>query len=250
MAFLQTKLASSGMGQAQQKHFLEALMQTMAEGGGGGDLDELLGDLTTKVLDQAEKGGSNSETAQWLSQQGVSLAEHEEEQDEAATPYLARVNDEQEGPILEMSPRDSAVSELNRKADDADAATLPDKLVLQDLDAQQSPLDATVEDAIVTTSELPSRSAPTKTAAELNTNGTKGKGKEDAQPAESGSSTAPDETQSESGGRKRKAGTEQASGEAQEPKRQARSFAAPTASSKGKAAEPSKRVTRSTKKGK
>lgn len=92
---------------------IQSLMQ-MISGGEDVNIDEIVGELTNSVLDQASKGGADSEVSQWLSQQGVSLPEDEEENEEETEQS---VKDEPSKTLAakspkqsDNSPRDSAVS--------------------------------------------------------------------------------------------------------------------------------------------
>ena len=101
---LAAKLSSSGLAGADQAAFMESLMQMMS-GEGGGNPDDILETLTSTVLNQASQGGADSSTARWLSGQGVSLEEDDEEDDEGDH------KDSSAGVSTYLSPQDSVAAE-------------------------------------------------------------------------------------------------------------------------------------------
>lgn len=70
---LAERLAGSGFGGEDQGALLQAVMQMMSGGG-----DDALTTVTEQLLNRVSEEGAGSSTTQWLSQKGVSLMEAEE----------------------------------------------------------------------------------------------------------------------------------------------------------------------------
>lgn len=138
---LKSILAAKGIGAADQDAFIQSLMQMMS--GGGGASDDILGDLTSKLLGRVA-GGGDDETTQWLTSQGVSLEieDHADGNDEGLD-----TNDSEAQPP-------ASVTKLLTKTDDTD-----------------SPKDSVAEDVakdklvISSNQSLPPASVPQRTPA-------------------------------------------------------------------------------------
>ncbi|KAG9597767.1 hypothetical protein KCV04_g19961, partial [Aureobasidium melanogenum] len=96
---LAAKLSASGMAGKDQTAMMEAMMQMLA-GGNGAGTDELLESLTANMLNQVSEEGGDSTMGQWLSGQGVSLEDDDDEQADV-TP----------GASEDSSPKDSVAAE-------------------------------------------------------------------------------------------------------------------------------------------
>lgn len=262
-----------------QEAFMRSIMQMMS-GGGEANMDDIVGELATDLLNQASEGGAGSEVTQWLTEQGVSIPE---EDDDGQS-----VNDEKyvtsgTGPKeLGLSPGDSAVSMTSAKSGQMDSAGLrkslgtPSQTKTEDSTTQG--LSQASEAPLVTPRRLShvliqnGSASPTKKSPQKSLASAKEKKKKvsfaipeeldpddavlNAEPVINGVSQAqqPEHPTAENANKlparqtsKRKAPADGADAAISKPKRQLRSFAAPTASSKGKAVEPAKRVTRSVK---
>ena len=222
MSALSTKISSMGLGEAQQGAFVQSMMQMLSEGKGA-NLEDILGELTTELLNQASEGGEDSGLTNWLSQQGVSLELDEDDAQSGDGGVQLTTSD---GQRSRSSPRDSAVSE-------------------------QGPRPARNR---ISTNAGPLLGASTlgrgKTSAIFDGTSVDKDEKNESRTAESDSKNRTSASGSGAPSvrsvqvRKRKASVGETETTAEAPKRRLRSFAAPTASSQSKAAEPAKKDTR------
>lgn len=112
---LAARLSASGMAGRDQTAMMEAMMQMLA-GGGGAGIEDLLEGLTSNMVNQVTEEGSDSSMGQWLSGQGVSLEEQDDEdesgsgkkQEDARRPS----EDVTSGASQDSSPKDSVAAEL------------------------------------------------------------------------------------------------------------------------------------------
>lgn len=243
VSVLQQKLGGSGIGEAQQAKLVETIMSTLSKGGSGG-LEDILGELTESILDQATQGGSDSGAAQWLSQQGIALDAEEEQQDDEA-PEAA-------GNEMDASTCSSSAlpGPLKTKVDPEpimphDDTTIGDKRVLEDVRAAE-------KSATTSSRESKDHKVKAKQTAKATPSQTNKSKPSIAAPQATRSKAGPTSTDVEKRAtRKRKVDADEATEADTKPKRQARSFAAPTASSANKNNEPiqkTKRTTRQSKK--
>jgi len=247
MAVLQQRLSGASMDAAQQAKFMDTIMSTLA-GGGGEGLDDVLEELTDSILNQATEGGSDSGAAKWLSQQGVSLGDEEDQQnDETQQAREEDISALETGPTSSMVDLQDAVSHGD--------ITQADQAVLDDVEAAEKPVTTSAK-------EPKTHDVPTKAAAKVAAKSAhKGKavavapakatrskaGKEESL---SKSSTTNSKGGEQAAARKRKVEVDETTQSETKPKRQARNFAAPTAASSNKNVETTKRTTRSTRQNK
>jgi len=157
---IKARLADSGLGGADQGKFMEAIMGMMA-GGEGGDMEGMLEELTSSLLNQASEEGADSGAAQWLTQQGVSLKgngeedeeeegegnEEEEGEEEESTNKQSQV-ETQQSRTKDPAPRDSAGGSISEQKSEEtarvdDSTTSVDKQVLKELEHAQKPQEIT-----------------------------------------------------------------------------------------------------------
>ncbi|KAI7237996.1 hypothetical protein KC330_g2859 [Hortaea werneckii] len=105
--------------------FMDTISKMLA---GGGDEDDVAGDLADSLLGQATEGGGNSALSDWLSGQGVSLdAQDEDETSSIATADLPRGGGQSGIPgsaaASQTSPLDSAIALESSQATSRDAVT-------------------------------------------------------------------------------------------------------------------------------
>ena len=116
-SILAAKLADSGMGGADQGAFMESIMQMLSKGGAAND--DMLESLTSTILGQASEEGADSSTTKWLSQQGVSLTEHEEEKVEGdGKPTTERLLEERDNDDKTGEPAHQTPAHTPRQAPD------------------------------------------------------------------------------------------------------------------------------------
>ncbi|KAH0030588.1 hypothetical protein KCU80_g11621, partial [Aureobasidium melanogenum] len=263
---LAAKLSASGMAGKDQTAMMEAMMQMLA-GGNGAGTDELLESLTANMLNQVSEEGGDSTMGQWLSGQGVSLEDDDDEQADvtpgasedsspkdsvAAEPPAAPKSSE---PSIEalLEPQSTGKKRKHPlseeiQQDDATTDPTPDEGPNHKKSKQEVPKSSSVSIQSKTSTRKPAVSqskaktaddkptakpkttAPAKTKPET-TKATKPK-PATIQAKENITSSVPT---TKAITRKRKAADEQVPDE--KPKRQLRSFAAPTASSQNKIAE-------------
>jgi len=239
-AALEAKLASSGLSGADQGTFLASLME-MISGGEGPNMDDMLGTLTKGLLAQASEGGSNSAVTQWLSQQGVSLVDADE--DEEIDDTLDKSNGHS-AKITESSPGVSTANGLP-------AATVA-PAAIENLD-DDLPHSVTSKHEEV---DIPAKSRGKAREPAEEAAGKKGAKKvsfaEDEKTSTTDQSAAtvdkPVGAQSEMAtrparqaeARKRKTPPADSAPGPEQPKRRLRNFAAPTASSESKVERPKK----------
>ncbi|KAK4924355.1 hypothetical protein LTR28_012383 [Elasticomyces elasticus] len=103
---LREKLASAGIGAgANQAAFMESIMRMMSDGGAA---DDVAADLATKLLEGNGEDGPQSELSSWLAQQGVSLRDEVDDDDQsvdAGAMHAKKVT-----PSSQLSPPDSALN--------------------------------------------------------------------------------------------------------------------------------------------
>ena len=267
MEALKAKLSDSGLGGVEQGKFMEAIMGMMA-GGEGGNIEDMLGELTSSLLSRASEEGAGSGAAQWLTQQGVSLPGDDEDVEESANDRTQTEHAESMSKL--QAPRNRADQSIpeqktEEEEDVPDSANRVDARVLKDLEVtQNSTADAenrTGAKDKETKSTKPSRSTSRpstgKKASLVGTGATNDHGGTEASSAQEKTgatngtkSSEPALAKTTTQPRKRKAPAEEPTTVTEKAKRQQRSFAAPTASSQNKAAESSKRATRSTRQSK
>lgn len=97
LALLRSKLGTMGLGKQQQQKLLGELTQALQRGKGA-DLDGLLDELTSSMLDDVE---ANPEAAEWLAEQGIDVGQENDEP-------LAHADCAAESVTL-SSPKDSAL---------------------------------------------------------------------------------------------------------------------------------------------
>lgn len=239
MSALHSKLASSGLKGVDQEAFMQSMMKMIS--GGSVDMEEMLGQLTTSLLEQASEEGTDSTTAQWLSQQGVSL----DAEDDDEIKSVNGAEDESTAKDGDTSPRDSAVSVHQQSGPTCDGdVSKPHPLATESTEQALAKTAVSDQTSPSTTGEGPSpASKPSSDGAkdsnEIVTEAIKAPRIEETAPkkADSGSLHL----------RKRKAAREEEDVPAGPPKRRLRSFAAPTASSSSKAAGPATKSTRASK---
>ncbi|KAK5999668.1 hypothetical protein QM012_005325 [Aureobasidium pullulans] len=266
---LAAKLSASGMAGKDQTAMMEAMMQMLA-GGDGAGTDGLLESLTSKMLNQVSEEGGSSSMGQWLSGQGISLEDEDDDNEQT---------DVTTGASKDSSPKDSVAAEppaapkplhpsleallephstgkkrkhpLSEeiKHDETSTEPTPDKGPNHKRSKQEVPessggatthakssarKSAVSQSKAKATDDKPppksKTSAPPKTKSEM-TKANKPKSLTTQAKENINSSTAPTKATT----RKRKAADEQVPDE--KPKRQLRNFAAPTASSQNKTAE-------------
>ncbi|KAH0011919.1 hypothetical protein KCU78_g9892, partial [Aureobasidium melanogenum] len=279
-SILAAKLSASGMAGKDQTAMMEAMMQMLA-GGDGAGTDELLESLTSNMLNQVSEEGDDSSMGQWLSGQGVSLEDDDNDKQADVTP----------GASEDSSPKDSVAAEppaapkssepsieallepqstgKKRKhplseeiqQDDATTDSTPDEGPNHKRSKQVVPESSSVSAQSKTSTRKPAvlqskaktaddkptakpkTTAPAKTRPET-TKATKPK------PAtiEAKENITSSVLTTKAITRKRKAADEQVPDE--KPKRQLRNFAAPTASSQNKTAEAKTSESKTTRSGK
>ncbi|KAH0292865.1 hypothetical protein M436DRAFT_78321 [Aureobasidium namibiae CBS 147.97] len=112
---LAARLSASGMTGKDQSSMMEAMMQMLA-GGGGAGIEDLLESLTSNMVNQVTEEGGDSSMGQWLSGQGVSLEEEnddnesgsEEKNEDTRRPS----EDVTSGASQDSSPQDSVAAGL------------------------------------------------------------------------------------------------------------------------------------------
>lgn len=104
---LRQKLGAAGLGDMSEDAFMETITKMLQ---GGGDADDAAGDLANSLLGTV-KNGEDSGLSGWLSQQGVSLEEGEEDEDaeSVATAEMPESSNGSKGKRLQDSPPDSAI---------------------------------------------------------------------------------------------------------------------------------------------
>ncbi|KAG9628312.1 hypothetical protein KCU64_g17918, partial [Aureobasidium melanogenum] len=274
---LAARLSNSGMAGKDQTAMMEAMMQMLA-GGNGAGTDELLESLTSNMLNQVSEEGGDSTMGQWLSGQGVSLEDDNDDDEQA---------DVTTGASEDSSPKDSVAAEppaapkssepsieallepqstgkkrkhpLSEEIRQDEATTEPtsDEGPNHKRSKQEAPKSSSVSTQSKTSTRKPAvqvktaddkptakpkTTAPTKTRPET-TKATKPKAAT-TQAKENTTSSAPT---TKATTRKRKAADEQVPDE--KPKRQLRNFAAPTASSQNKTAEAKTSESKTTRSG-
>jgi len=242
MSVLQQKLSGSGMGGAQQAKLMETIMSTLSKGGAGG-LEDILGELTESILDQATQEGSDSGAAQWLSQQGISLNAEEDQQDDETH--------QNEGNDMNVPPQSGSAlpGPSTSKSDPPvplshDDITSEDQKVLKEIEAAEKP-------AATSSKELNDHKVNSKQTASSAPKHIQKSKAPVAAPRVTRSRAGPASTSVEKPAtRKRKVDVDEAAEPDTKPKRQARNFAAPTASSANKNTEPTKKTTRTTRQSK
>jgi hypothetical protein len=100
-----------GLGEAERSAFMSAFAK-MRSGDGGAD--DALGELANVLLGQATKE-NDSAISGWLSRQGVSLEEAED--DDVSSNELPDSLEKASGSNVEVSPPDSAIEMLKQKAE-------------------------------------------------------------------------------------------------------------------------------------
>ncbi|GAB7346461.1 hypothetical protein MBLNU457_5153t1 [Dothideomycetes sp. NU457] len=242
MSVLQQKLSGSGMGAAQQANMMKMIMSSISKGGRGG-LEDLLGELTESILDQATQEGSDLGAAQWLSQQGIAFhAEEDQEDDEAQT---AEANDMNSAtPSGDALPGPSTSGSDSKVPTSHDDITNADKQVLEELEAAEKP-------AAISSKESKDQKVKAKQTTKAAPRHVQRSKATVAAPRTTRSKPGPASTVVEKPAtRKRKVDTDEAAEPDTKPKRQARNFAAPTASSANKNKDPEKKTTRTTRQSK
>ncbi|KAI5210909.1 hypothetical protein AUEXF2481DRAFT_31955 [Aureobasidium subglaciale EXF-2481] len=264
-AALAAKLSASGMAGKDQSAMMEAMMQMLAGGGGAADGD-LLESLTSTMLNQVTEEGGDSSMGQWLSAQGVSLQDDEEEDEDvttgaskdsspkdsvAETPAAPTSSDKPTEALLEpLSTGRKRKHPLSEEIsqDQTTDATDPDpaptrKRAKQDIAkpllASSQPKASTRKSAVSQTKTKAAEEEPTaktKTATTTKPKVETSKSTKSKPPIASTKEKTPSTDEpARPTTRKRKASDEQVS--EGKPKRQLRNFAAPTASSQSKSAE-------------
>ncbi|KAI5208170.1 hypothetical protein E4T39_01632 [Aureobasidium subglaciale] len=264
-AALAAKLSASGMAGKDQSAMMEAMMQMLAGGGGAADGD-LLESLTSSMLNQVTEEGGDSSMGQWLSGQGVSL-EDDEEEDEGVTTSASKdsspkdsVAETPAAPTSSDKPTEALLEPLSTgkkrkhplseeiKQDHITDATKPEpaptrKRAKQDAAkpslASGQPKAPTRKPAVSQTKtkvavEKPTAKPQNATTIKPKVETTKSAKSKTPISATKEKTPSADEPAKPTT-RKRKASDEQVSEE--KPKRQLRNFAAPTASSQSKSAE-------------
>jgi hypothetical protein len=107
---LAANLSASGMTGKDQTAMMEAMMQMLA-GGDGAGTEDLLESLTSNMLNQVTEEGGDSSMGQWLSGQGVSL-EDDNEDEESDEDARRGSEDVTSGASEDFSPKDSVAAEL------------------------------------------------------------------------------------------------------------------------------------------
>lgn len=231
---LAAKLSGAGLAGTDQAAFMQTLMQ-MLSGEGGGSTDDMIKGLTKTLLDQAVEDGPGSAFSQFLSQQGVSLdngVEDEGDEEEEANGEDASVQLPPTEASLETSENVVTAKSATpkkptpKKALQSPKAGAGTKRKKVSFAPSEEPVESESGDASEPTlpdSKRPKRdakaTAPTKTPK--NEKAHEKNGLVEVEPKQN---------------RKRKADTDSEI-LTEKPKRQARNFAAPTASSKNKVAE-------------
>lgn len=112
---LAARLSASGMTAKDQTAMMEAMMQMLA-GGGGVGIEDLLESMTSNMVNQVTEEGGNSSMGQWLSGQGVSLEEENDEDeidsDEKQEDARRPSEDVTSGASQDSSPKDSVAAGL------------------------------------------------------------------------------------------------------------------------------------------
>jgi hypothetical protein len=107
---LAAKLSASGMTDKDQTAMMEAMMQMLA-GGDSAGTDDLLESLTSNMLNQVTEEGGDSSMGQWLSGQGVSL-EDDNDDEESDEDVRRGSEDVASGASQDSSPQDSVAAEV------------------------------------------------------------------------------------------------------------------------------------------
>ncbi|KAK4988281.1 hypothetical protein LTR50_004014 [Elasticomyces elasticus] len=103
---LREKLASAGIGAgANQAAFMESIMRMVSDGGAANDV---AAELATKLLEGNGEDGPQSELSSWLAQQGVSLRDEVDDDDESVDAGAMQAN--KVTPSSQLSPPDSALN--------------------------------------------------------------------------------------------------------------------------------------------
>lgn len=224
-AALEAQLSGAGVDGAGGQELMQSIMQMIATGKGA-NAEDMLEEMTAKLLDQVEGGGADSAISRWLAQKGVSIPNDDSEDDEDDESDTAPLGiSAKQLQDLEASPRDSAVDGSHGK---------------QNGQTQPGPADTNAQARAAEEKEQ-ERKAPNEVAPKKSkqVNGDK-----DESSSVKAKTKAPAETIT---ARKRKATGEVPESASESSKRRARSFAAPTASSQGKATETVRRSTRGSK---
>lgn len=243
---LAANLSGAGFAGSDQAALMQTLMQ-MLSGEGGGNQDEMLEGLTKTLLDQAVEGGPGSAFSQFLSQRGVQLDDEGDEGDEED-----EINDEEEekeGDVIASLPLNAASSLETSEHGMATKNAVPERSTLKKAPQSSAvagtkrkkvsfePSEETAEPETKDAPEpdLPDRKRPKR---EIKAAGPAKAAlkNENAHIKNGDMETEPKQT------RKRKAAAE-SEVVAEKTKKQARNFAAPTASSKTKAVEPAPKPT-------
>ncbi|KAI7103789.1 hypothetical protein KC365_g4868 [Hortaea werneckii] len=122
---LRQRMGDAGLDGVDEGAFMDTISKMLA---GGGDEDDVAGDLADNLLGQATEGGGNSALSDWLSGQGVSLdAPDENETSSIATADLPRGGNQFDIPgsaaASRTSPLDSAIALESSQATSRDAMT-------------------------------------------------------------------------------------------------------------------------------
>ncbi|KAK4969856.1 hypothetical protein LTR66_011642 [Elasticomyces elasticus] len=103
---LREKLASAGIGAgANQAAFMESIMRMVSDGGAA---DDVAAELATKLLEGNGEDGPQSELSFWLAQQGVSLRDEVDDEDQSVD--AGAMHAEKVTPSSQLSPPDSALN--------------------------------------------------------------------------------------------------------------------------------------------
>ncbi|GAB7350113.1 hypothetical protein MBLNU459_g0778t1 [Dothideomycetes sp. NU459] len=245
-AALVARLSGAGLGNTDQAAFMQTLMQ-MLSSEGNGNADDMIEELTKTLLDQAVEGGPASALSQFLSQQGVSLEDEDEGEDEESDGGPDRLGSEL--PTTAVSSLKTLERASGRGLDEARQTSAPNEMEsstgravrpsssvtsLKRKNLSLSPSKDNVESEAETLARLPDRKrtkhganakAPVESESETQT----------SRPYETDINNGSPKTEHKPSRKRKAMGDNEAL--AQKPKRQARSFAAPTASSKSKATE-------------
>lgn len=279
---LAARLSASGMTGKDQTAMMEAMMQMLA-GGNGVGTDDLLESLTSNMLNQVSEEGGNSSMGQWLSGQGVSLEDNNDNGDDersdvtpgasndsspkdsvAAEPPAAPKSSEpsleallepqstgkkRKHPLSEEVQRDEVITEPkveegpNYKRS-KQGFSRPSNVAIQNKTSSLKP--AVSQSKAKTVDDKPIAKPQTTASAKTRLETTKAT-KPKPLTTQAKDNVTPSASTTKLTTRKRKAADEQVLDE--KPKRQLRNFAAPTASSQNKTAEAKTSESKTTRSG-